>query len=53
MLFAMKVEWPKRDLATRWVVEIEDKTKPYPEPFMALIPCERIEEKNIFSLLNE
>ena len=28
MLFAMKVEWPERDPTTRWVVEIEDTTKP-------------------------
>ena len=48
MLSAMKVEWLERDLTTEWVVGIEDKTKPLPEPFMALIPCERIEEKNIF-----
>ena len=48
MLFAMKVGWPERDPTTRWVIEIEDTRKPWPEPSMALIPCERIEEKNTF-----
>ena len=48
MLFAMKVGWLKRDPATRWVVKIEDTTKTLLEPSMALIPCERMEENNIF-----
>ena len=48
MLSAIKVEWLERDPTPRWVVEIEDTIKPYPEPFRALIPCEMREEKKTF-----
>ena len=48
MLSVMKMEWLERDPTAKWVVGIEDTTKPYPEPFMALIPCEMKEEKKVF-----